>query len=198
MNAAAPIATRALIDVGTAPVDAVARLEQSRLRLRRHLIALNGREAGPAGSHPPSGWLDSLRSIPLFGMALDTVSGWWSQHPLRVVVTLVAASAASVARPVTQRHPAWALFGALALGGLVMWARPWRFAPLRRAVYAGVLPPLVSNVLSRLPANDWMSVAESLLRRDPTAPTSAGLAAAPVIRPGFPHGSDSARTSPLH
>lgn len=198
MNQAAPIAARALMDVGTTPIDAVARLEQSRVRLRRHLITLNGHEAGSAGSRPPSGWLDSLRSIPLVHMALDTVSGWWSQHPLRVVVTLVAASAASVARPVTQRHPAWALFGALALGGLVIWARPWRFAPLRRAVYAGVLPPLVSNVLSRLPAKGWMTLAESLLQRGPSAPASAGLAAAPANHSSLPPGSDFARTSPLH
>lgn len=199
MNAATtPIAARALIDTGTTPVDAVARLEQSRLRLRHHLIALNRREAGLAGSHPPSGWLDSLRSIPLVGMALDTVSGWWSQHPLRVVVTLMAASAASAARPVTQRHPAWPLFGALVLGGLVMWVRPWRFAPLRRAVYAGLLPQLVSKVLSRLPTDGWMTLAESLLRRGPPAPTSATPAAAPASHASFPPVGGSARTSPLH
>lgn len=199
MNAAAtPIAARVLMTADTAPIDAVARLEQSRLRLRQHLIALNGHEDGPAGSRPPSAWLDSLKSIPLIGMALDTLSGWWSQHPLRVVVTLVAASAASAARPVTQRHPTWTLFGALALGGLVMWARPWRFAPLRRAVYAGLLPQLVSKVLSRLPTDGWMTLAESLLRRDPPAPATGNPPAAPVAHRSFPPGSEPARSSPLH
>ncbi|MFM9915713.1 MAG: hypothetical protein ACKVOX_07895 [Rhizobacter sp.] len=191
-HAASPIAARALADPVAPHLDAVARLEHSRARLRRHLIALNGHQDSLSGLRPPAAWLSSLRSIPLVGTVLDTLSGWWSQHPLRVVVTLVAASAASAARPVTQRHPAWSLFGALAMGGLVMWARPWRFAPLRRAVYAGLLPQIASKVLSRLPTDGWMTLADSLLRRSP--PTTTSVAPATVIHRSSPLGSDPART----
>ncbi len=195
--AATPIADRAMADAGTAPVDAVARLGQSRLRLRQHLIALNGNQAGPAGSQPLTGWLGSLRSIPLLGTALDTVSGWWSRHPLRVVATVLAASTASAVRPVAQRHPAWSVFGALAVGGLVMWAKPWRIALLRRVVYAGLLPQLVSKALSHPPTTGWLSLAESVLRRGPTPAPSAGPATAMVIHANLPAGSDFTRTSPL-
>jgi hypothetical protein len=187
----------------TVPIDAVTRLEQSRRRLRQHLIALNGSDEGPAGSRPPGALFDSLRSslrsIPLAGLLLDSVSGWWSQHPVRLVATLVAASVASAVRPVTQRHPRWSLFGALALGGLIVWARPWRFAPLRRAVYAGFVPQLVSKVLSRLPTDGWMTLAESLLQSTrPTPATAPAAAVRPAAHQPFPPSSGFARGSRLH
>lgn len=200
MNSAAPpIAAQAVSDAdAAAPVDAVARLEQSRQRLRRHLIELNGSGDGPPGSRPSNALLDALKSIPLLGMVLDTVSNWWSQHPLRVVATLVAASAASVAKPVTQRHPTLTLFAALAVGGLVMWARPWRFALLRRAVYAGLLPQFVSKMLSRLPTGGWVTLADSLLRRGKATPASTPRTAKPVVPRSPPPGSAAAAPSALH
>ena len=199
--AATPIAIRALHDAASTSVAAVERLEASRQRLRRHLLELNGprsRADGSAASHRPHALLDSLRSIPGIGVVVDTVSNWWSRHPLRVVASVLMASAASVAQPVTQRHPKWSLFAALAVGGLVMWARPWRFAPLRRAVYAGLLPQLMSTVVSRMPTDGWMNLVDSLLRRKPEAVPAAGRMVQPSFHRGSPPGSDPARTSPLH
>ena len=189
----------ALSGVDAGPVDAVTRLEMSRQRLRRHLIELNGHPArSDAGPTQPNPLLDSLKSIPWVGMVLDTVSSWWKQHPLRVVATLVAASAASAARPVTQRHPTLTLLAALALGAVVMWARPWRFAMLRRVVYAGLLPQLVAKVLSFMPADGWMNLVDSMLHRG--KPTNAPNAEAPrpSASPRSPSSSDPARVSPLH
>ncbi len=188
-------------DADAGPVDAVTRLEMSRQRLRRHLIELNGHPDEPdAGPPRPNALLDSLRSIPLVGMVLDTVSSWWKQHPLRVVATLVVASAASAARPVTQRHPTVTLFAALAIGALVMWARPWRFVLLRRAIYAGLLPQLVSKVIGFIPTDGWMKVADSMLNRGKaaTAPTPTATATPPDVVRSSPSSSEPARTSPLH
>jgi hypothetical protein len=200
-TAATPIAARALSDDTSPSVVAVERLEASRQRLRRHLLELNGSRNGanePAASRRPHVLLDSLRSIPGIGVVVDTVSNWWSRHPLRVVVSVLMASAASVTQPVTQRHPKWALFAALAAGGLLMWARPWRFAPLRRAVYAGLLPQLMSTVMSRMPSDGWMNLVDSLLRRKPEAVPAAVRMVQPSFHRGSPPGSDPARTSPLH
>lgn len=198
---ATPIAIRALRDTASPSVAAVERLEASRQRLRRHLLELNGSRDGAdesAASRLPHALLDSLRSVPGIGVVVDTVSNWWSRHPLRVVAGVLMASVASVAQPVTQRHPKWSLFAALAVGGLVMWARPWRFAPLRRAVYAGLLPQLMSTVVSRMPTDGWMTLVDSLLRRSPATASTARPGVQPSTLRASPPGGDPSRASPLH
>lgn len=182
---------------------ATERLNQSRRLLREHMQALNASatEALENAHRPPSAWLAALTAIPVLGPVIESVAAWWSQHPLRVVADVFASTTATAAKPMTQTRPWTVLLMAVAIGGMLAWARPWRFAWLRRAVYAGVLPQLVSTVMSRLPTEGWLDIVNSLLRRPGAATTSPTADADRSERPAHPQatsGHDPARTSPLH
>lgn len=148
------------------------RLNQSRRLLREHMQALNASASDAlANEHRrPGAWLAALTAIPVLGPVIESVSAWWAQHPLRVVADVFASSTASAAKPMTQSRPWTVLLMAVAIGGLLVWLRPWRYALLRRAVYGGVLPPLVSSFMSRLPTQDWLdNIVNSLTRSLVTA-----------------------------
>jgi hypothetical protein len=85
------------------------------------------------------------------GLATSAIHQWWSQHPLRLVSEVTVNTAKTLVDPVAQRHPVALVAGAAAVGALVMWSRPWRWL-LAPAVLAGVLPKLVSQVLTPAPA----------------------------------------------
>lgn len=193
----------------SAVLGATERLNQSRHLLREHMQAINAAASDiPANSQRPrSAWLVALTAIPVLGPVIESVSAWWAQHPLRVVASVFASSTATAAKPMTQTRPWSVLLMAVAIGGLLAWTRPWRFAWLRRAVYAGVLPQLVSTVMSRLPTEGWLDIVNSLLRR-PGAATSASQTttpttadAGPTERPAPPQPTpshDATRKTLLH
>ncbi len=182
---ATPVGYRVVVapDTSLATVlGATERLKQSRRLLCAHMQALNAAasEAQENERRQPSAWYSALKAVPGLGPLIDTVSSWWAKHPLRVVADLFASSTASAAKPMTQTRPWTMLLLAVAVGGLLVWARPWRFALLRRAVYAGVLPQLVSSLMSRLPINGWLDIVNSLLRRPGAAATASPTASAPT------------------
>ena len=211
---AAPIPGSDRVLVGTdrsvsTVLGATERLNQSRHLLRECMQAINAAASDmPANSHRPrSTWLVTLTAIPVLGPVIESVSAWWAQHPLRVVASVFASSTATAAKPMTQTRPWSVLLMAVAIGGLLAWTRPWRFAWLRRAVYAGVLPQLVSTVMSRLPTEGWLDIVNSLLRRpgatssasQTTTSTTAG--AGPTERPTTPQPTsshDATRKTMLH
>lgn len=131
------------------------RLAQTREHLRR---ALHDDSSPPrrAANDPVTGdpqaqsWLERLRSIPGAAIAVDAVGLWWTRHPMRVPVALALTTASNAARPLAQRHPLALVGGALVLGALLAWSRPWRWA-LKPALFAGLLPQLLLSALKAAP-----------------------------------------------
>ena len=91
-------------------------------------------------------WLDRLKAIPGAAIAIDGITQWWARHPARVAVGVASHTADAMLRPIAQRHPLALVFGALAAGALLAWARPWRWA-LKPALFAGLLPQLLLSAL---------------------------------------------------
>lgn len=182
---------------------ATERLQQSRQLMRDQMLALNASSAQAHaknhGSGQTSKWLSSLVALPMLGPLLNTAMTWWAEHPLHAVVELFSRPSASHTEApktaITRRHPWAMLLSAAALGALLMWARPWRFALLRRAVYAGLVPQMVTTLLARVSTEGLLDFVSSLMRppAKPPAPTSS-------LSPEAPAGwrENAAPTTPLH
>ncbi len=126
------------------------RLALSRERLRQAmrdssepLAEASNQRAGESAA----AWLDSLKSIP---GASEAVSSWWTQHPLRIATMVAAGAAKAVVQPMAKRDPLGVVLGALLLGGLLAWSRPWRWL-LKPALFAALLPQLFYKVLADVP-----------------------------------------------
>ncbi len=155
------------------------RLAQSRERLRQ---AMSGTSAsrgtatkpGPSGSAPV--WLDSLKLNPGARIVIAAVSAWWTQHPLHVVGTAAAASAKTAVQPLARRHPLGLVTGAVLLGGLIAWSRPWRWA-LKPALLAGLLPQLISQAMAQVPIQTWLAAFAAPAPEQPGPPSPPATAA---------------------
>lgn len=86
---------------------------------------------------------------------------WWSQNPTRIAGTLLGEPAKAFAYTMVQRNPIGIVLGALALGGLIVWFRPWRWFSVP-AVFAGLLPQLAAKAMASVPSGPWMMVLTSL------------------------------------
>ncbi len=156
---------------------ATERLRQSRQRMRDQMLALNARSASAKAAQRGAGASDellaALSALPVLGPLIDSAANWWANHPLRAVAELFAKTGTSTAKPLTERHP-WAMvLSAAAVGALLMRARPWRFALLRRALYAGVLPQLVTTLLARVSTEGLLDLVHSALQRPETKPPAS-------------------------
>lgn len=128
------------------------RLSQSREQLRQALLGdPRAKGAGPerTASARHASWLATLRALPGLGVLVDAVEQWWSRHPLRVATVIASTAATAVVTPIAQRHPLRLVLGAAVFGGLLTWARPWRWVVVP-ALFAGLAPQLLSAAL-RLP-----------------------------------------------
>lgn len=120
------------------------RLALSRERLR---LALQGAGGNPPSTDSPGvSWLGSLAAIPGAGALIAAATRWWAQHRLRIVGKAVSDTAKAVVQPLARRHPLALVLGALLVGGLLVWTRPWRWF-LTPALFAGLLPRLLSALL---------------------------------------------------
>lgn len=177
-----PLDQRSLQTLGT-PTDTLLgvteRLEKSRRLMREQMFELNAgsAQAKSQGRGTPSNWWVALGAIPVLGPLISDAASWWADHPLRAVADLFARPGTSTSKPLTQHHPWAMLIGAVAVGALVMWARPWRFALLRRAVYSGLLPQVMSSVLARVPTDGLLDLAQSVWQR----PTQGKASPAPAV-----------------
>ena len=154
-------------------VTAAERLEQSRKRLHQ---AMRGTSAAPgtAANASVAGsatlWLDILKLNPTARVVIAAVSAWWAQHPLHVAGTAAAATAKAAVQPIADRHPFALVLGALLLGGVLAWSRPWRWA-LKPALFAGLLPQLVSQALAQAPIQSWLAAFAAPTSEPPAAPS---------------------------
>jgi hypothetical protein len=164
------------VTAATTPAERLARSRECLRQAMRDASAprrgtSEGRTAG-AGTD----WLHSLKSIPGGSVLIEAVSSWWAQHPLRVAGMVAADAASAVVRPVAQRHPLGLVLGALVLGGVLAWSRPWRWI-LTPALFAGLLPQLFSKAMALVPPRSWMAVLTSLVQeqgRPPAGPPPGG------------------------
>lgn len=125
------------------------------------------------------------------GPVLDALKDWWAAHPLHVAGVVAADAAKTLIRPVAQRHPMALVAAALLLGGVLVWAKPWR-GILKPALLAGLLPQLLSKAMAVVPIESWLAVLSSLTRE--SAP-----AAAPEAKPAAPAATTTTPPqSPLH
>lgn len=130
-----------------------ARLSRSREQLRLSLHEAPAEPGDPGLRHPAAGartWIDALTDIPGAAVVVDMVRHWWSGHPLRAVATVAAGAATVAIKPLAARHPWELVAGALVLGGLLAWARPWRWS-LTPVLFAGVFPQLLLALLKATP-----------------------------------------------
>jgi hypothetical protein len=136
---------------------ATERVALSREHLRRALHD----EAAPhrpatdplTGAPMPLPWLERLKSIPGAGIAIEAIGLWWSRHPARLALSVAGHTAETVVRPIAQRHPLALVATAFAIGAVLAWSRPWRWA-LKPALFAGLLPQLLVSALKQAPGSD--------------------------------------------
>jgi hypothetical protein len=155
------------------------RLVASRERLRlamRSQKPQSGDGAARAGSasedaagNAGSSWQRLLQSIPAGSIVIDAVGSWWAQHPMRVAGIVAAEAGNAAIRPLAKRHPLALALGALLLGGLFTWARPWRWVSMA-ALFAGLVPQLLSKAMTAMPPSSWMAVLSSLTQQQPHPP----------------------------
>lgn len=146
---------------------AAERLALSRERLRlamRGSLGDTGPSAGKGSPDTRGDWLAGLMSIPAAGVVIAAVRGWWAQHPMRIAGMVAVDAAKGVVRPLAQRHPLGLVAASLLLGGLFVWAKPWR-GILKPALLAGLLPHLASRAMAAVPVESWMAVLTALAQQ---------------------------------
>jgi len=109
-------------------------------------------------------WLKGIAAVPGLGIIIDGVRSWWNQHPMRVASMVALDASKTLLSPMIQRNPVGLVLGAVVIGGVLAWAKPWR-GFLKPALFAGLLPQLISKALSNVPAESWMAVLTSLAQQ---------------------------------
>ena len=137
--------------------------------------------APTAGSEPSAAsWLQRLKQLPIFSLVVESFDAWWAGHPLHAAGQVAAQASSAVIRPVARRHPFTLVLVAGAIGALLAWSRPWRWA-FRPALLAGLAPQLASRVIANLPIESWMTVlGAALASPGARADINATVSAAPA------------------
>lgn len=120
-------------------------LSRERLRLAlRETAATAGQPESRPGSWSRPKWLDGLNDLPGVSAVMDA---------LRVMVL-----------PMAQRNPLGLVMGAVLLGGLLAWSRPWRWISTP-ALLAGLLPPLLATAMASLKPINWLDILAALAKQ---------------------------------
>ena len=134
---------------------AIERIDVSRARLR---LAMQPKPAPQTNESTtgPLAWLARLRHQPSIAVIVDALQSWWSRHPLRPLLQVATEATNAVAKPIAQHNPVTLVVAAGLLGVVLAWSRPWRWA-LKPALFAGLMPQLVSRVIANLPLESWLA-----------------------------------------
>ena len=81
-------------------------------------------------------------------------------------------AARNIVVPLAQRNPIAFVGSALVIGALMVASRPWRWL-LRPALFVGIVPQLVAQVMKRYPAESLLRMASGLLHKRASAPRPA-------------------------
>lgn len=155
-------------DFAAPPEKAAERLEKSRALL--HEAMRRKPQKWPSTSMRSSipEWLTNLKSIPVVTVLVEAICSWWMQHPLRAASLLTADTTHAIVQPLARRHPLGLALGALVLGAIVAWSRPWRWV-LKPAMFAGLWPQLLSKGIAHLPLASWLAALGSVVLQKPAA-----------------------------
>jgi hypothetical protein len=147
-------------------MNSVERIEQSRARLRQAMLPPL---TLPADGSPaaPLAWLERLKDQPAIAILIDTLQSWWHRHPMRAVVHVASEATNAVAKPIAQHNPVALMALAAVAGAVLAWSRPWRWA-LKPALFAGLIPQLISRVVANLPLESWLAVFTSVNSAPPS------------------------------
>jgi hypothetical protein len=144
----------------TALLPPIERLALSRERLRR---AMTRRDAPKEQSSATGnkalglGLLDALKlAVPSAGLIIDAVAQWLDGHPLKASSNFVEGVANEVLRPLAKRHPFALVAGAVAVGALLVWSRPWRWV-LKPHVLNTWGPAVLSSAIASSALQNWLS-----------------------------------------
>ena len=146
------------------------RLAASRGRLREAMMAVahpppRSRSTGAGFLHQvPDDLLAAVRKLPGVAIVIEAVKMWWEQHPLRPAGAIAQHAARRIVAPMVQRSPFAFIGSALVIGAVLMVARPWRWL-LRPALFVGIVPQLVAQVMKRLPAETMVRMVSNLLQK---------------------------------
>ncbi|MBY0236163.1 MAG: hypothetical protein K2W93_14380 [Burkholderiaceae bacterium] len=147
---------------------ALARLALSRTRLQQ------GLRDRPAGNAELADCLADLKAMPATGLLMALARAWWQKQPLNGVVSLLAQSAKAGLAPLAKKHPLALVCLGAAAGGLLVWARPWRWGGvLKPALLMGLVQPLLAKALGGAGLEDWLAALGQMLQAH-GAKTDAG------------------------
>ena len=152
---------------------ALARLALSRDRLRREMLQRSAPKRHAAdGSELHPSLHERLKSVPVVGVLFEALAGWWSNHPLNAVSAVAVGAARTAIAPMAQRNPLALMVLAVVLGGALVATRPWRWL-LKPALFAGLVPQVVSKLMAQVPFESWMGFASNLSKPHAAPPASA-------------------------
>ena len=151
------------------------RIEASRARLKLAMLPPLRAPGQRASAHADS-WLHRLTDLPLVAAVIESVTEWWSHHPLRPAALVANEASNAVIAPIAQRNPLTLVLVAAAIGAGLAWTRPWRWV-FGSALFAGLVPQFASRVVSSLPIESWMSMVGAAIARQPRAPVGGTSAA---------------------
>ncbi len=122
--------------------------------------------------------------------SLKALQGWWAGHPLHVAGAVASDAIKTLLRPIADRHPIALVAGALVVGGLLVWAKPWR-GILKPALVAGLLPQLLTKAMAVVPLESWLAVLASFTQKNEPA-------VAPAPTPPQTDPTAASTQAPLH
>lgn len=138
--------------IATSTSAALARLALSRTRLQQ------GLRDRPAGNAELADCLADLKAMPATGLLMALARAWWQKQPLNGVISLLAQSVKAGLAPLAKKHPLALVCLGAAAGGLLVWARPWRWGGvLKPALLVGLVQPLLTKALSGAGLEDWLA-----------------------------------------
>ena len=139
---------------------AVERLALSRERLRLAMTQATGRTDTATGANTHvAGLLGLIKTaLPNASLLIDALSQWWTHYAAQGAGQTAAGVADNILKPLAKRYPLLVVVGAVAVGGLLAWSRPWRwvFKPPLLAVWG---PALVSSALASGNLQAWILAA---------------------------------------
>ena len=135
-------------------------LASERLALSREklILAVRANQASASSNSAAPDWLtemESLKHLPVVGVALAALRAWWPQQPMRLAGATASIAATAVLGPLAQRYPLSFALGGVVIGALLVKVKPWRWIPIT-AILSGLAPKAMGNLLRTASVQNWL------------------------------------------